>query len=91
MAMMPLLDFNMLCGSFLSKETKILGFLPEDPVVHKAVLAQEPFLLLFPKAPISKRMMAIAETFVSPSSDEELKQGEGFLGKMRSIFTKGRG
>jgi flagellar biosynthesis protein FlhG len=76
---------------FLGKETKILGFLPEDPLVHKAVLAQEPFLLLFPKAPISKRMMAIAETFVSPSSEEEHKQGEGFLGKMKSIFAKGRG
>ncbi len=76
---------------FLGKETKILGFLPEDPVVHKAVLAQEPFLLLYPNAPISKRMMAIAETFVSPSSEEEFKQGEGFLGKMRSIFAKGRG
>ncbi|WP_338655888.1 MinD/ParA family protein [Sporosarcina psychrophila] len=76
---------------FLGKETKILGFLPEDPVVHKAVLAQEPFLLLYPKAPISQRMMAIAESFVSPSSEEGFKQGEGFLGKMRSIFAKGRG
>jgi len=76
---------------FLGKETKILGFLPEDPVVHKAVLAQEPFILLYPKAPISKRMMAIAETFVSPSSEEGFNQGEGFLSKMRSIFAKGRG
>ena len=76
---------------FMGKETKILGFLPEDPAVHKAVLAQEPFLLLFPSAPISKRMMAITETFVSPSSVEEPKPGEGFLGKLRSIFAKGRG
>ncbi|KAA0966497.1 MinD/ParA family protein [Sporosarcina sp. ANT_H38] len=76
---------------FLGKETKILGFLPEDPVVHKAVLAQEPFLLLFPNAPISKRMMAIAEIFVKPSFEEEYQQGEGFLGKLRSIFAKGRG
>ncbi len=76
---------------FLDKETKILGFLPEDPVVHKAVLVQEPFFLLYPNAPISKRMMAIAETFVSPSSEEQIKQGEGFLGKLRGIFTKGRG
>ena len=76
---------------FLGKETKILGFLPEDPAVHKAVIAQEPFLLLFPNAPISKRMFAIAETFVSPSSTEEVKTGEGFLWKLRSVFTKGRG
>jgi len=76
---------------FLGKETKILGFLPEDPVVHKAVIAQEPFLLLFPNAPISKRMFAIAETFVSPSTTEDVKIGDGFLGKLRSLFTKGRG
>lgn len=76
---------------FLDKETKILGFLPEDPTVHKAVIAQKPFLLLFPNAPISKRMMSIAETFVGANSSEGFKQGEGFLGKLRNIFTKGRG
>lgn len=76
---------------FLGKETTILGFLPEDPIVHKAVVAQKPFLLLFPSAPISKRMKIIAENFVGASLDEVSKQGEGFLGKLRSIFTKGRG
>ncbi|WP_203246241.1 MinD/ParA family protein [Sporosarcina beigongshangi] len=76
---------------FLGKETTILGFLPEDPVVHKAVVAQKPFLLLFPSAPISKRMKIIAENFVGASLDETSKRGEGFLGKLRSIFTKGRG
>jgi flagellar biosynthesis protein FlhG len=76
---------------FLNIETTILGFLPEDPTVHKAVVAQKPFLLLFPNAPISKRMIVIAETFVGASSDVGFKQGEGFLGKLRNIFTKGRG
>lgn len=76
---------------FLNKETTVLGFLPEDPLVHKAVVAQQPFLLLFPNAPISKRMIAIAETFVGASSGEVFRPEEGFLGKLRSIFTKGRG
>ncbi|WP_318615403.1 MinD/ParA family protein [Sporosarcina sp. YIM B06819] len=76
---------------FLNKETTILGFLPEDPIVHKAVVAQQPFILLFPNAPISKRMIAIAETFIGTSSGQEFRQGEGFLGKLRNIFTKGRG
>jgi len=35
--------------------------------------------------------MAIAETFVSPSTTEDVKIGDGFLGKLRSLFTKGRG
>ena len=66
---------------FLDKETTILGFLPEDPVVHKAVLAQKPFLLLFPNAPISKRMMAIAESLsVSNRSMKVFDKGKGSLG-----------
>lgn len=76
---------------FLNKETTVLGYLPEDLMVHKAVVAQRPFLLLFPDAPISKKMIVIAENFVGVSSDEVSRQGEGFLGKLRSIFTKGRG
>lgn len=76
---------------FLNKETTILGYLPEDPTVHKAVVAQRPFLLLFPNAPISKRMIVLAQTFVGAEPDKSFKQGEGFLGKLRNIFTKGRG
>lgn len=76
---------------FLNKETTILGYLPEDSTVHKAVIAQQPFLLLFPNAPVSKKMKAIAETFVGTSSGEMFRQEEGFLGKLRSLFTKGRG
>lgn len=74
---------------FLNKETTILGFLPEDPSVHKAVLAQKPFLLLYPNALISKRMSAIADQFVQANQISE-KQGSGFLGKLKGIFSKGR-
>ncbi|MFJ7933159.1 MinD/ParA family protein [Sporosarcina sp. NPDC096371] len=76
---------------FLNKETTVLGFLPEDPTVHKAVIAQQPFMLLFPNSPISKRMMLIADTFAGTNSGVVSKQGDGFLGKLRYIFTKGRG
>ncbi len=76
---------------FLGKETKILGFLPEDPAVQKAVLAQQPYILLYPKAPASKRMIAIAETFVQKEPDEAVQKESGFLKKLRSIFMKGRG
>lgn len=74
---------------FLNKETTILGFLPEDPSVHKAVLAQKPFLLLYPNALISKRMSAIADQFVQADQISE-KQESGFLGKLKGIFSKGR-
>lgn len=74
---------------FLDKETSILGFLPEDAAVHKAVVAQKPFILLFPNTSVSKRMAAIASEFVK----EELAEGRqetGFLQKLKGIFLKGR-
>jgi flagellar biosynthesis protein FlhG len=74
---------------FLEKETTILGFLPEDAAVHKAVVAQKPFLLLFPKASISKRMIAITDEFVYVDHSIE-KQSTGFITKLRGIFSKGR-
>lgn len=74
---------------FLDKETLILGFLPEDPTVHKAVLAQKPFSLLYPNAPVSKRMAAIADVFVQVDRTE-IKQEIGFLTKLKGIFLRGR-
>jgi flagellar biosynthesis protein FlhG len=76
---------------FLDKETLILGFLPDDPLVHKAVLAQKPFLLLYPNALISKRMLAIADTFTTVKTNANEKSGEGFLSKLKLMFVKGRG
>lgn len=75
---------------FLKKETTILGFLPEDSAVQKAVLAQKPYYLLYPNASISKRMLAITATFVNTDGKESEQKGTGFLGKLRSIFSKGR-
>lgn len=76
---------------FLDKEVQILGFLPEDDAVHKAVLAQQPFLELFPNAPVSKRMLGIASTFIQVELNVHRGKSEGFLGRLRTIFTKGRG
>lgn len=76
---------------FLQKETTILGFLPEDPAVHKAVVAQKPYLLLYPSAPISKRMSALVDLFVQAEQDSNRTREIGFLGKLRKVFTKGRG
>lgn len=75
---------------FMQKETTILGTLPEDPVVHKAVLRQKPYLLLYPSAPISKGMMEIATRYLHKESETDRKETLGFLGKLKSMFTKGR-
>ncbi|MBE1553444.1 AAA family ATPase [Sporosarcina limicola] len=78
-------------SKFLDKEMIILGYLPEDSYVHNAVVAQRPLLFLFPEAPISKIIMVIAETFIRGNADQEQKKGDGFISKLRNMFTKGRG
>lgn len=75
---------------FLGKETEILGFLPEDPLVHKAVLAQKPYYLLYPNAPVSRKLLSIANTFVQADHENDELKGIGFLGKLRNIFARGR-
>lgn len=75
---------------FMLKETTILGTLPEDSAVHKAVLRQKPYLLLYPNAPISRAMVELAELYVQRESSPKVKQETGFLGKLKSMFTKGR-
>lgn len=75
---------------FLLKDTQILGFLPEDRHVHQAVVAQKPYLLLFPKSTIAQSMQAIAGTFVSTDSTQIVAEPSGFLGKLKTIFRKGR-
>lgn len=75
---------------FLHKEIHILGFLPEDRAVHQAVLAQQPFIRLFPNASISKRLLAITYAFVGEERKDAYERSIGFLGKLRSLFKKGR-
>ena len=77
---------------FLSKDVMILGSLPEDPVVRKAVREQVPFTLAFPEAPISTTMRRMANTFIHQRSEEihAPSEAKGFLSKLKSIFSKGR-
>lgn len=77
---------------FLHKDVNILGSLPEDSVVRKAVREQVPFSILFPDAPISKTMQHIVQRFIEQTSNEVHfeSSNKGFIGKLKSIFSKGR-
>lgn len=78
---------------FLDKEVTILGSLPEDPVVRKAVREQVPFSLAYPDALITKTLHLIVARFMEHRAEEihAHDQSAGkFLTKLRSIFSKGR-
>ena len=77
---------------FLSKEVTVLGSLPEDPVVRKAVREQIPFTIAYPDAPISKVMQLIVNKFIHHRAEELHVQAEpkNFLSRLKSMFSKGR-
>ena len=73
---------------FLSKNVNLLGSLPEDPVVRKAVREQVPFSISYPNASISKTLHEIVNHFVLHQT-KEIHARNTFLSKLRSIFSKG--
>lgn len=74
---------------FLQKETMILGTLPEDVVVQKAVIAQQPYILAYPTAPISRKLVKMTEVFTSFQSEKEAEKSFNFISKLKSIFGRG--
>ena len=77
---------------FMSKEVVILGSLPEDAVVRKAVKQQVPFSILYPDAPISITMQQIVHRFIYEQTNVVHAQigSNKLLSKLKSIFSKGR-
>ncbi|MDM5246956.1 MinD/ParA family protein [Lysinibacillus sp. G4S2] len=78
---------------FLDKEVTVLGSLPEDTVVRKAVREQVPFSLAYPDALISKTLQLIVTRFIEHRAEEVHAHDQSaskFLTKLRSIFSKGR-
>ncbi|PIC58775.1 ATPase [Sporosarcina sp. P12(2017)] len=75
---------------FLSVDTSVLGFLPDDIHVRNAVIAQVPFVKLYPNAKVSKRMLAITDTFIHGHKPCTSIETSGFLDKIKGVFLKGR-
>lgn len=75
---------------FLFIESSILGFLPDDIHVRNAVIAQIPFVKLYPNAKVSKRMLAITDTFLHSNKPSTSIETSGFIDKIKGVFLKGR-
>ncbi|MEC1522185.1 MinD/ParA family protein [Neobacillus niacini] len=66
--------------SFLKKEIKIFGAIPDDAAVTQAVLKQVPFYIAFPRSPASVTLRNLAERFVTGSTVSEDNKGiKGFI------------
>ncbi|MFD1705900.1 MinD/ParA family protein [Siminovitchia sediminis] len=73
--------------SFLQKEIHLLGILPEDPSMRKAVLANRPVYLEFPKASISKSLekIALSLTEANPGKNPVYMK-DSFITRLQRLF-----
>ena len=79
--------------NFLGKDVIVLGSLPEDPVVRKAVREQVPFSIAYPDALITKTLHLLVARFIEQRVEEihgYEQTSNKFLSKLKSIFSKGR-
>lgn len=69
---------------FLNKELGILGFLPDDPNVTKAVKKQTPFLIQFPQSEASIAMQKLSQSYLNiPSTTKG-----GLIGFLNKFLNK---
>ncbi|MET0958940.1 MAG: MinD/ParA family protein [Psychrobacillus psychrotolerans] len=75
-------------SKFLSKEITILGVLPEDSVVRKAVREQTPFSILYPQAEITKKLKKVVYTFTDlEDAIEATPKQNNFISRLKSLFS----
>ncbi|MDD2421432.1 MAG: MinD/ParA family protein [Heliobacteriaceae bacterium] len=72
---------------FLHRDVHLLGFVPEDPLVSRAVRVQTPFFLLNERAPASRAMSRLAAGLCKLPVNLSLETGFSRLfSRMKSFF-----
>ena len=70
---------------FLNKEVSVLGVIPDDSSVGKAVLRQIPFIDLDPKAGASMALNELLHVYLGNGS-KKVSRGDSFISRMRSYL-----
>lgn len=73
---------NMVSKQFLKKDVQVLGYIPDDPNVMKAVKKQTPFLLQFPSTEASVAIKKLSRLYL----DLPVQERGGITGFLKKIF-----
>jgi flagellar biosynthesis protein FlhG len=74
---------------FLNKEMSILGVLPEDSSVRKAVKSQIPFLLIYPRSQVSTSLLNLTNQYLLHQNGKSIfvsSERSPFFERLRKIF-----
>jgi flagellar biosynthesis protein FlhG len=74
---------------FLQKDVHILGMIPEDKTLKKAVLAQQPVVLAYPKSKVAKAIQTIPFSF--EQGRQMVVESMNFIQRLRTYLLDRRG
>lgn len=82
-------NLKLVAEQFLHKEISLLGIIPNDQIVLKAVKAQKPFVLYSPASKPSQAIKEIVAAFIGAKWNEVTSQPFSmFLSKIKKLFTE---
>lgn len=73
---------------FLQKEIHLLGSLPEDLNVRKAVSNRTPFILNDPSTPAAKTLKKIVHHYLDQNTGEAYANSDRFVQRLSTLFSK---
>ncbi|WP_062105059.1 MinD/ParA family protein [Bacillus niameyensis] len=71
---------------FLQKDVVLLGVLPEDQHVRKAVISQTAFSIKFPSSSITVKLERLIDQYLNKKQAVDHNPAHSFIGKLRSLF-----
>ncbi|PMC38454.1 cobyrinic acid a,c-diamide synthase [Bacillus sp. UMB0899] len=78
-------------NQFLHREVSLLGIIPDDSTIMKAVIDQKPFTLFQPSCQASKALVMISKNYLQMKNTiEEVQDEASFISKLKHFFMKGR-
>lgn len=78
-------SFKRVALQFLQKDLSILGFIPNDTIVMRAVKAQTPFVVMDKEAKASKAMLQLASSYLGEDRQQPTTFGH-FISKVKRLF-----
>lgn len=79
-------NLKLVTEQFLQKEIGLLGIVPNDPLVLKAVKAQKPFVLMKPDSKPSKAIQEIVLQFTGKKDNQSQASFGSFINKFKTFF-----
>jgi flagellar biosynthesis protein FlhG len=76
---------TMVAKQFLNMDIKTLGYIPEDPIVTKAVKKQIPFTSLYPYSQATRGLQHLVDLFLNNRSEHSTPEENGFKGFLQKM------